>query len=251
MNIQNKTRHSTRFFFFYLIISCTLLNNPSFAATLNFCNIKFSIIHKRNHGKNYIWLHGDEKTAKQVLLSLAKKNTGKFFLIQSHHRLVKINGYTVDPNRIFSDTGVRNTLKKYNPRITTNEIKKIVTLIQKKRPAFIAHILPAKKGILIALHNNQYNYSILDEKKNSVKTSIKNNQSKHNFFLCTSKKDFEILENSQYNVALQNHIQAIDDGSLSQLMARKKRRYINIEARLGAKDIQQAMLHYVEKHIKS
>ena len=188
MNIQNKKRYSTRFFFFSLILSCTLLNTPTFAATLNFCNIKFNLIHKRNHGKHYIWLHGDEKTAKQVLLSLAKKNPGKFFIIQSNHRLIKINGYALDPNRIFSDTGVRNTLKKYNPRITTNEIIKIVTLIQKQRPAFLAQILPAKKGILIALHNNQYSYSILDEKKNSVKTSIKNNQSKHNFFLCTSQK---------------------------------------------------------------
>jgi hypothetical protein len=248
---QNKTSRLTQFLSLILILTCMLLNIPSYAKTIDFCSIKFTVINNHNNNKHYIWLHGNEQTARRVLLNHINKNPGKVFLIQSNQRLIRINGYALDPNRIFPNTGVRETLKKYNPHIKDEKINKIVGLIQQQRDIFLKKILPPQKGILIALHNNQLNYSILHEKKNSLKTSIKRNQSPHNFFLCTSEKDFNILKNSQYNVALQNHIKAIDDGSLSQLMARKKRRYINIETRLGAKEIQTSMLNYVEQHIRS
>jgi len=71
----------------------------------------------------------------------------------------------------------------------------------------------------------------------------------HAFFLCTDPGDFEILATSPYNVVLQQHVRAPDDGSLSRRAAARLARYVNLEVGIGDAARQQEMLIWLEQHL--
>ena len=231
------------FIYFFSIILSLPLNDDR----LSINTIEFKIVKKGNSDRRYIWLHGDEQTAKMALENHMKKSNGTAFYIINELREVSFHEGLIDPNRIFSSYGAKRNIHKYNPQWSVSKKKKLLDEINKDRKNFLKTIFPINGGLLIALHNNYKGYNIYQEIGNSDAISIKDDQNPRDFFLCTSRDDFELLSRSPFNVVLQESLPKVDDGSLSWAALKNQVRYINIETRLGWLSMQKRMLAYIEK----
>ena len=218
---------------------------------VDIAGVKFKVIKNGESNRRFIWVHGDEKTAAILLKRHLKDNYGTAFLIENSEREVFINGYVMDPNRIFSKAGAEKNLIKFNGKISKTAVDKTVDLIANDKENFFDKIIPPNGGLLIALHNNLRDYSIDKEIPFSTEVSLKNSEHPHhhNFFICTNRDDYNLLSKSPYNVVLQDIQPKKDNGSLSWFIARKGVRFINIETRLGYLSIQTKMLQYIEDHL--
>jgi len=217
---------------------------------IQIAGIQFKVIINGDSDRRFIWVHGDEQTAKMALEDHISTNEGTAFLVQGIAREADFFGGMIDPNRIFSAEGAKKNIKKYNhdwPRAKTQEV---LELLNKDRDAFLDQIFPKNGGLLVALHNNSKGYSIINEVPISDKVSIKPDQSPQNFYLCTNANDFDVLARSPFNVALQEKLPKEDNGSLSWAAVRQDVRYVNIETQLGWLSLQKKMLNYLEDHLK-
>ncbi|MBI2785335.1 MAG: protein tyrosine phosphatase [Legionella longbeachae] len=190
---------------------------------------KVKINHTVGRGKTFIHLHHNEQTALKAAQTVIKKEGGSLIsLVHSGGRNVVFHlnnqRYVFDPNRIFTDKGIKKTLSslsQYTPQ-AHKEVKKLATKIKL--------ILP--KGKVVAVHNNS-SYSLKDYLPGN--TLEKDAQAIHmtpenyyrNFYLVTKISDFLRLKSKGYNGVLQKS-SATDDGSLSVYLS--KNDYINVEA---------------------
>jgi hypothetical protein len=216
---------------------------------------RFQIVHSKTpkHVKlprrRYLLIHGDEQTAREVLARHIATRRGVAFIIDSKTRNVPIAGGVIDPNRMFSRFGAEANLKKLNPNWTPEQLKDALDLLDLHRENLLHALLPGGSDLLVALHNNSGDYSVETEAPISDLRSLKEPGNPHAFFLCTDPDDFEILAVSPYNVVLQQHVRAPDDGSISRRAAARRQRYVNLEVKLGDAARQQEMLTWLEAHL--
>ena len=130
---------------------------------VDIAGVQFKVIKNGESNRRFIWIHGDEKTASILLKRHLKDNYGTAFLIENGEREVFINGYLMDPNRIFSNVGAEKNLIKLNDKISKTAVDKTVGLIANDKEKFFDKIAPPNGGLLIALHNNIRDYSIDQE----------------------------------------------------------------------------------------
>ena len=202
---------------------------------------------KRN--RHYILVHGNEQTARSVLLMHMETAEGRAFLIENAERNVRIGDGRLDPNRMFSRPGAEKNLRSLNPAWSEGQLQTALVRLDKDRGKFLKSVLPSGGGLLIALHNNGPGYSVADEVPISDRTALNDKDHPHEFLLCTMREDFEKAANSPFNVVLQNTAPKEDDGSLSRLCASMGVRYVNIEASHGNSGAQNRMLDWVEKEL--
>ena len=220
--------------------------NKSF---IMFAGAKFNLVQNGDSPNRYIWLHGDEQTARMALEYHIGLYNGLAFFIESETREIPFKSTIVDPNRIFSRDGAYYALRKFKPGWQPGTLKMALDEIDRERESFLDILMPNKNGLLISLHNNFRGYNVHKEKGNSQRISIKKNENPRDFIICTNSSDFEILVSSPYNVVLQNELPERDDGSLSWEALRRNVRYLNIETRLGYLSKQKAMLTYIEDNL--
>ena len=211
-----------------------------------FAGAKFNLVQNGNSPNRYIWLHGDEQTARMALEYHIKHFAGLAFFIQNETREIPFKSTIVDPNRIFSRNGSYHALKKFKPGWQRGTLKQALDEIDLERTSFLDILMPGGNGRLIAVHNNFRGYNVKNEEKRSQRTSIKPGQNPRDFIICTNEKDFEKLSTGPYNVVLQNEIPEKDDGSLSWEALRRNVRYLNVETRLGYLTKQKKMLRFIE-----
>ncbi len=218
---------------------------------VSLAGIKFEILKNGESNRRLIWIHGDEKTAELLIRKHLKKNNGTAYLIHNTEREVVINGFLLDPNRIFTNDGINRNIIKLNNNVSKSELNKTIKLISEDRDEFFESISPPAEGLLIALHNNIREYSIDNEIPLSTEVSLKNKNhpDHHNFFICTNREDYNLLKKSPFNVVLQDKQIENDDGSLSWYTSKKNIRFINIETRLGYLSTQTKMLKYVNENL--
>jgi hypothetical protein len=120
--------------------------------------------------------------------------------------------------------------------------------LDKEREKLVKHLVPPDGGLLFALHNNR-DYSVLEEIPASDEVSIKQPARPHEFFLCTDKRDFDVLAKSSYNVVYQNRKPTEDDGSLSRLAAKRGFRYVNLECGIGEFEAQIERLGWADRNL--
>lgn len=218
--------------------------------TLQMAGIEFKVIQNGDSDRRFIWLHGDEQTARMALENHMKKNKGKAFLVTGVVREAEFFGGIIDPNRIFSSEGAKENIQKYNRNWSRAKKREMLEIINKDRPMFLSKILPKNGGLLVALHNNFKGYNVRKEIGKSDATSIKKDQNFRDFYICTNRIDYDILAKSPFNVVLQEKLAKRDDGSLSWAAMGHGVRYVNIETRLGWLSQQKKMLNYLEKNLK-
>ena len=211
--------------------------------------IQFKVVKKGNSDRKYIWLHGDEQTAKMALEYHINRYGGTAFFIVNNLRDVEFYGGLIDPNRIFSSYGSKRNIHKYNPHWSAIKKKQLLDGLNKDRASFLKAIFPSNGELLIALHNNYKGYNVYKEVGISDSISIKKDQNPRDFYLCTNREDFELLAKSPFNVVLQENSPKKDNGSLSWAAINNKVRYINVETRLGWLSMQKRMLAYIEKNL--
>ncbi len=208
--------------------------------------IPFQTIRNGRSKRRYVWIHGNERTARAVLLDHIKRHEGTANLVRSTARNIKLLDGVIDPNRLFSREGAEANLRKLNPQWTPGKIAEALDRLDRVREATVRALLPPKDGLLIALHNNSEAYSVRDEVAIADRVSLRDERHPHEFFLCTGESDFETLKTAPYNAVLQNRVPKEDDGSLSRLAALRGVRYVNLEVALGNAQKQREMLDWAE-----
>ncbi len=216
---------------------------------VSLAGVRFRIVRSGRSKRRYLWIHGNEETARGLLLRHMQAHDGTAFFIESPTRNVPFEGGQIDPNRMFSRAGAEINLKSLNPDWPPERIAHALDLLDRGRPKLIAALFPPAGGLLVALHNNSEDYSVAHEEPLSDAGSLRDREHPHAFFLCTDPADFKILSESPYNVVLQQHAPQPDDGSLSRLAAARGVRYVNLESRLGNRDRQEDMLAWLEWHL--
>jgi hypothetical protein len=209
----------------------------------------FEILRGKHPKRQYILIHGDETTARDVLTKHVATHPGIAFFTESKTRNIPIDSGQVDPNRIFSRNGAAESLRKNNPNWNARQMQDALDLIESQREHFLDEVMPRNGELLVALHNNSESYSVNSELAISDMRSVKQPDNPHAFFLCTDPGDYQILATSPYNVVLQQHVRAPDDGSLSRRAAARLARYVNLEVAMGDAARQQEMLTWLEQHL--
>ncbi len=190
---------------------------------------KIEIMHTLGRGKTFIHVHHNEQTALKAAQAVIKQEGGSLItLVHSGGRNIVFHlnqmRYEFDPNRIFTDNGIKKTLatlSQYSPE-AHKEVRKLAEKIKQLLPA----------GKVVAVHNNS-SYSLKDylpgnplERDAQAIHMLPRNYYR-NFYLVTKISDFLRLKSNGYNSILQKN-SATDDGSLSIYLA--KNEYINVEA---------------------
>ncbi len=198
---------------------------------------------KHGSGKSFVHLHQNETTALQAARTVIRTQGGQLLtLVHSGQRNISFNlhhkHYEFDPNRIFTDKGIRATLLAFGQYSQEAHVtvKHLANTIKK--------VLPP--GKIIAVHNND-TYSLHDYlpgkplEKDVRRLNKNTNHYFRNFYLVTRRNDFYRLSALDFNSVWQAK-QATDDGSLSIYLA--KRHYVNVEAGYDQLNAQIQMLEH-------
>ena len=183
----------------------------------------------KDTGKTFIHVHHNEQTALNAAKKVVHQEGGTLItLIHSGGRNIVFHldnrRYEFDPNRIYTDTGIKKTLSEFGPYTPKahQEVKKLAIKIKQLLP----------QGKVIAVHNNA-SYSLKDYLPghslacDAQEVHLSSDNYFRNFFLVTRSSDFIRFKMDGFNGVLQKP-SATDDGSLSIYLARRE--YINVEA---------------------
>lgn len=214
--------------------------------------IQLECIGNNNDTLIFFNLHNNEQTSVAAIKEVLKTEHGKYLGILSggtRELSLKENGQTisVDPNRIFTITGIKKTLKNYNCYSERN--LKLVDTIARE---IINHLSEAK--LIVAMHNNTgEGYSITgilatnDKRHDAEDIYINPNHDENDFFFVTERSKFDYFKSQGYNVVLQDNTNVEDDGSLSVYCGQHNIGYINIECQNGHLKEQIQMVKEVYK----
>jgi hypothetical protein len=201
-------------------------------------------------------VHEDETTSVAAGKASIEERGGRLIeLAHSGGRLVTFGlageTFTFDPNRIFSDTGITETLKKHSSYSTAAhaEIKAFVD-------AYLRHFALDQEPVIIALHNTLDGIFSIESflpkdwlGHNAASVHISKQRNKFDFFYVTENEHFDFLKQRNFNVVLQDNANVMDDGSLSVHFARKGIPYINVEAEMTHLEEQMEMLRTVREMV--
>lgn len=199
--------------------------------------------YKNGPGKSFVHLHHNETTALKAARAVIKMDGGSVLtLVHSGGRNiifhVRHKRYECDPNRIFTDKGIRTTLRQFS-KDTTEAYREVKKLANK-----IKGLLP--KGKIIAVHNNETysmrNYFPGHDMARDARSLNHNKRHFHrNFYLVTKRHDYLRLKQHRFNSVWQSG-NAKDDGSLSVFLDCVN--YINVEAGYDQLAAQIKMLRF-------
>src|SRR3954463_1148823 len=131
--------------------------------TISIAGMPFQIVRHGEDRRHYFWVHGNERTAHDVLLAHMKDVQGRGFLVNNTVRNLPVNGGQLDPNRMFSRDGAGKNLRSLNAGWSDTQVNAVLDRLDKDRSKFLAAILPKNGKLLVALHNNGPGYSVNDE----------------------------------------------------------------------------------------
>lgn len=204
----------------------------------------------------YFNMHDNENTAVEAAKRIVGKFGGTLLELQSEgERAIKFSlnetQFTFDPNRIFTQIGIKKTLDYYGEN--SPEAQKEVERFANK----LAKNYLRKLKIMIAVHNNtDEDYSIKSyEKGGEFETDAKlvyinPDADADDFFYVTDKKFFNFLKGKNYNVVLQDNEKVADDGSLAVYCGSRKIPYINVESEHNHLEEQEKMLEVLQSLLK-
>jgi hypothetical protein len=185
---------------------------------------------QHGHGKAFVHVHQNETTALQAARAVVDAEGGS--IVTLHHRggrniVFKLDGvrYEFDPNRMFTDAGIKKTLKQFGPY--SAEAHGLV----KHLADCVKAALPSNQAV-IAVHNNR-SYSLKEYYPGASLADeaealhVPQPKAYRNFYLVTQKADYARLKQLTFNSVLQASTPD-DDGSLSVYLTSKP--YVNVEA---------------------
>ena len=199
-------------------------------------------------GACFINLHENEQTSVAAARAVLSTSPGRLVRLCSRGRrhVVFWNGWrphAFDPNRIFSDAGLQQTLLQF-ASLTDAAFDAVRAL----RTQLLELLVVPNRAPVVALHNNRgCGYTVLEYgvgeryAGDCAARFVGNAAAPEDFLVVTHASWFERLRALGFNVVLQSPT-AHDDGSLSIWFQRSGRIYINAEARHGRLAAQREML---------
>jgi hypothetical protein len=230
----------------FLVVSALPLLGGARERYKSLSGVRFLRIRNGNSSRRFLVIHGDETTARETLIGHMKTRQGDAWLVESKTRAVRPHLLDIDPNRMFSNAGAAPSLERLNASAGANAIARELRWLEARRHHLFKAFLPPAGGLLIVLHNNARGYSVKDEAPISNAVHLPRPGEPHEFFLATSKTDFDAIAKGPYNAVLQNDARGEDDGSLSRLCASRGIRYVNLECTLGNRAAQSEMLAWLD-----
>jgi hypothetical protein len=201
-------------------------------------------------------VHDDENTSVLAGKVVVKESGGRLIeLAHSGRRFVEFNldgqTYRFDPNRIFSDEGIRATLSR-----RSNYSEAAHRVVREFATTFIARFGLDREPVIVALHNtgghgltiNSYRAEG-DKRSASATLHASARRGAGDFFYVTDRRFFDYLKARDFNVTLQDDANVPDDGSASVYFARKGIPYLNIEADVNHLDEQTEMVRVAREMI--
>ena len=187
----------------------------------------------------FLNLHANEHTSVEAALPLARQYGGLLIRIENDRKRVirfRFRGgrYGFDPNRMFSDTGIRESLRELGAYDAAAEEE--VRLFAQR----ILSLLPGEMEWLVALHNNTdggfsaNSYQTGGEnERDAARVHRQPGEDPDDFVFTTSEKIFEASVKLGFNSILQDDEGARPDGSLSVYAGGKPWSYVNLETEHG------------------
>jgi hypothetical protein len=216
-----------------------------------------AVVHQNKAPKpTFLNVHDDENTSVAAGQANIAEFGGRLIeLVHSGERLITFGlggqKYSFDPNRMFSDAGIKATLK-----LRSHYSTKAHAEIKKFADEYLAQFALNREPVVLALHNTVDGFFSVESftpayylGAEAAEVAISPRRSKFDFFYVTERKFFESLRKMDFNVVLQNNERAADDGSLSVHFAKLSIPYINIEAEMTHLNEQIDMLRAVRKVI--
>jgi hypothetical protein len=193
-------------------------------------------------------LHDNENTSVEAAKSVLELKGGTLLKIENNNQRVvrfRLRGvsYGFDPNRIFSQMGIEQTLRE-NKRTSPSAIEEIEKFAQR-----LLQLIPDSASCIVALHNNT-------NEAYSVKTYLSGSQRQFDakavytdslqdvddIIFTTDSLLYSKMADNGYNSIWQDNVNVRKDGSLSVYCGEKGKRYINIETQHGKFDQYAEML---------
>jgi len=211
-------------------------------------NVHALVYQQGQPSPTFINVHDDENTSVEAGVVVIDETSGRVIELvhggQRHLRFT-VDGqeYAVDPNRIFSDAGIRATLERQGEYSRAAH-----WAVERFARQFLERFALQRERVIVALHNTvDGNYSIESYRPGAQHAAaaalhISTNRSRFDFFYVTDQRFFDYLKQRDFNVVLQNNARVPDDGSLSVYCATKGIPYLNIETELGQLDRQIEMV---------
>ncbi|MGL1958418.1 MAG: hypothetical protein OCD00_13995 [Colwellia sp.] len=214
---------------------------------------------KSTEHKIFFAPHENEHVSNNYVAQQVLVYGGKFLVLrQRGQRLIALKiaqqEVFIDPNRMFTDLGIKQSIKKLNPNLN---LQSMIYKDAIKRAKLLGQFVITSLGGLntkntwVAVHNNTQGYTG-DGKGGVGNVSIERYQKKlanganyliavsqlrgdeDDLFFVTKKSDYAQITANQWNAVLQNPRVTTDidedDGSLSVYAQMHNIRYINIEA---------------------
>jgi hypothetical protein len=184
-------------------------------------------------------IHDNEFTSVQAARSILELRGGTLIKIENNAQRIirfRLKGvlYSFDPNRIFSRTGIEQTLKE-NGRTSLQAIEEIEKFGQR-----LLELIPDSISSVIALHNNtEEAYSVRsylpggDRTADAKEVYADDLQDVDDIVFTTDESLFKKMSALGYNSILQDNSRVKKDGSLSVYYGEQSRSYINIETQHG------------------
>lgn len=198
----------------------------------------------------FINVHEDEQTSIDAVEEYSTEQPVHFVRLahQQTRRIefaLKGKSYSVDPNRIYTRKGRKNTLK--DGGVFSLKASRSVRRFAKEVLSYLS-----ERSVIIAMHNNtDVNYSIKsylpggDESQNTAEVYVNPNMDPDDFIYTTDKAFYDKLKDNEINVILQDNKKYVNDGSLSVYCGVRGIPYINIEAQKGHFDEQLRLIKEV------
>ncbi len=203
-------------------------------------------------GLTYVNVHNDERTAVEAGLVVIGRHGGRVFELQHggvRNITFSIDGttYVFDPNRMFTEAGVRKTLSDLG-RFSEAALQSVCAFAEEVLASFDLD----RRGAVVTLHNTMSglfsaeSYRAGGEYAQDVAAvAVHDGADPFDFFFVTEGAVHEALAAAGFNSVLQDNERTRDDGSLSIRAAREGLAYANAEARLGHLEAQIDMLLFV------
>lgn len=203
-------------------------------------------------GLTYLNLHDDENTGVQAALDIIKKFGGQVFELRHSGRrniTFKLDGveYEFDPNRMFTDTGLTDSLERFGP--VSDEA---VAAVRSFANDLLEQVKPFELQVMVTLHNNDGIFSIESYaaaglyEADAQQVSINNEKDPNDFYFVTENDIFDYLAQLEQNVVLQDNVNVTDDGSLSVWCGSHQIPYVNTEVQIGHRRTHSEMLQLIQ-----
>lgn len=224
--------------------------------TLGDAHVAVVVHDSDQHGITFINVHENETTSIEAAREHVRTHGGRLVhLAHTGERNITFrledSTFVVDPNRIFTDEGIRNTLSSLG-EYSDSAHEAVATFSDSLLTILGIDTL----SVVVTVHNNtDENYSILsyadggDYQSDARFVYVDRGKDIDDFFFITEPDWFSDFRSGGFNVAVQDNEQVTDDGSLSVLCGQQGIPYVNVEAQHGHLEIQVQMLAFLDRYL--